>query len=124
MPESIEPTQEYFLQFMKDIGMSEKDIELNREHHGGKLFLPPATVIGVMRDGIPPGSTIDCKTGEITTTNIEVEADESFADELSMLFGDALAMPYSPENEAKMDEAFRVAKERKQSLDKQTKKPN
>ena len=49
---------------------------------------------------------------------------ETAASEMFMLFGDALALPYNKENETKMTEAFKVARDHTLSLGKQAKRPN
>jgi hypothetical protein len=58
---NCEPTQEYFLHFMRDIGFTEADIEANRNHNG-RLFLTPGVVLGMIR-GSTAGKYVDVKTG-------------------------------------------------------------
>lgn len=57
---NIEPTQDYFLQVMRDMGLSDKQIEANRAHNG-RLFLSPAVLLPWLRG--EPVATINFVTG-------------------------------------------------------------
>lgn len=61
---NIEPTQEYFLRVMQNIGFTDEQIEENRKHNG-RLLLTPAVVIGAMLGDLDPGVRIDTRRGDI-----------------------------------------------------------
>jgi hypothetical protein len=65
---STEPTQEYFLQAMRNLGFTEDQIEANRKHNGGRYFLTPAVVFGMIR-GFEVGTKVRIKTGELIVSD-------------------------------------------------------
>jgi hypothetical protein len=73
MPKTIEmecePTQEFFLGAMRDLGFSEEHIEANRKHNG-RLFLTPAVVIGMWR-GFDRNVRINVGTGDLVKAKRE-----------------------------------------------------
>lgn len=81
--ETIEPTQEYFLEFMKANGFTESHIEANRAHHGGRLFLSPAVVIGSIRGAC---GSIDPVSGDLKRSErdeVEQRLRDGFEESLS-----------------------------------------
>ena len=60
---TIEPTQEYFLRFMREQGFTDEQIKANREYNG-RLYLEPGVVIGSVR-GLPEGAKVNTRTGEL-----------------------------------------------------------
>jgi hypothetical protein len=61
--ERLEPTQEFLLHFMQDLGFTEEDIEANRSHNG-RLFLTPRVVLGIRYGSVPVGKQIDVLKGD------------------------------------------------------------
>lgn len=61
---NIEPDQDAFLQYMRDLGFSAAEIETNRQHNG-RLFLTPAVVFGAIRGEVTEKSSINVATGDL-----------------------------------------------------------
>jgi hypothetical protein len=106
MIERIELTQEKYLEAMNLLEFTPDQIEENRRHHGGSLFLSDDVAVAALLDGGVDGVgvSVDPITGEMVLSNVAedlgalMQAFDDLVDQAFAKFGD----PHNPDHATAM----------------------